>query len=73
MYKNYSMDTLGSNILLTNDNYNNEVINDLSAKVKKGRGLKGPNEARDWVGDANGAGKAPAPVPSGRRRAGGAG
>lgn len=34
IYKNYSLDTLGSNILLTNDHYHSELLQDLTAKVK---------------------------------------
>ncbi len=34
IYKNYSLDTLGSNILLTNDIYHSELLQDLTAKVK---------------------------------------
>jgi uncharacterized protein (DUF2249 family) len=34
IYKNYSLDTLGSNILLINDHYHSELIQDLTSKVK---------------------------------------
>ncbi len=34
IYKNYSLDTLGSNILLTNDHYHSELLQDLTAKIK---------------------------------------